>query len=579
MDCPTEERFCSESHASSTLKKMKALCLSQKLTDVTLVVSDTEVTAHRLVLSAASDYFYAMFAGNLMEADMNRIYLENTSPTALKALIDFCYSGEIFLNEDNVETILSTANILQINEVVKSCCAFLAARLHPSNCIGISLFAESHGCMDLHRRAHNYTMDHFLEVLKNQEYLSLPAEEIKKILSSDMLNVQSEEEAFESLMTWINYDLTNRERELPFLLEVIRLPLISPQYLADHVELDPLVKKNFVCRNLIIEAMKYHLLPERRFLLHSLRTRPRKSTVGDLFVIGGMDGGKGSYLIEKYDLRSNQWSTFSTMTLRLQFGAAVHNDKLYVVGGRDGLKTLNIVECYDFKHKTWLAMPSMSTHRHGLGVAVLGGSIYAVGGHDGWTYLSAVERWNPSTRIWSYVAPLNTQRSTAGVAVLNDKLYAVGGRDGSSCLSSVEYFNPHCNKWTFCAPMAKRRGGAGVGVANNYLFALGGHDAPILNPGVSRFDCVERYDPRTDSWSFVAPMKLGRDAIGVGVLGDKLIAIGGYDGQCYLNNVEAYDPQTNEWEELKELKPGRAGMCVVVVKFMDSKCVSIVLKN
>lgn len=55
------------------------------------------------------------------------------------------------------------------------------------------------------------------------------------------------------------------------------------------------------------------------------------------------------------------------MTSRLQFGAAVIDDKLYVVGGRDGLKTLSIVECYDFRSKVWMAMPSMSTHRHGLG--------------------------------------------------------------------------------------------------------------------------------------------------------------------------------------------------------------------
>lgn len=46
-------------------------------------------------------------------------------------------------------------------------------------------------------------------------------------------------------------------------------------------------------------------------------------------------------------------------------------------------------------------------------------------------------------------------------------------------------------------------------------------------------------------------MSIGRDAIGVSVLGDRLIAVGGYDGQSYLNIVEAYDPQTNEWEQVK----------------------------
>ncbi|CAL1267931.1 unnamed protein product [Larinioides sclopetarius] len=496
-----EEIFSSSSHAKDSLRKMKTLCLAQKLTDVTLVVSDIEITAHRLVLASASDYFNAMFTGELMESNLNRVHLEGTDPVALKALVDFCYSGEISLSEDNVETILSTANILQIAEVVKACCLFLASRLHPSNCIGFSIFSECQGCMDLHQVAHTYVMDHFMEVILNQEYLSLMVDDVKKLLSSDMLNVPSEEKAFESLMLWVNYDLPNRKNDLPSLLEMIRLPLLSPQYLTDHIENNPLLKENNHCRNLIMEAMKYHLLPERRSLLHSPRTRPRKSTV---------------------------------------------DDKLYVVGGRDGLKTLNIVECYDFKTKTWTAMPSMSTHRHGLGVGVLGGPMYAVGGHDGWTYLSAVERWDSTTRLWSYVAPLNTQRSTAGVAVLNDRLYAVGGRDGSACLRSVECFDPHRNKWTYCAPMSIRRGGAGVGVINNYLFALGGHDAPILNPGVSRFECVER----TDTWTLVTPMRRGRDAIGVGILGDRLIAVGGYDGQSYLKIVEAYDPQNNEWEEV-----------------------------
>lgn len=70
-----------------------------------------------------------------------------------------------------------------------------------------------------------------MDVLKSQEYLSLPAEEVKKLLSSDMLNVHSEEESYESLITWVNYDIVNREKELSSLLEMIRLPLISPQVL------------------------------------------------------------------------------------------------------------------------------------------------------------------------------------------------------------------------------------------------------------------------------------------------------------------------------------------------------------
>lgn len=46
----------------------------------------------------------------------------------------------------------------------------------------------------------------------------------------------------------------------------------------------------------------------------------------------------------------------------------------------------------------------------------------------------------------------------------------------------------------------------------------------------------------------VAPMSVPRDAVGVCVLGDRLMAVGGYDGQQYLTLMEAYDPHLNEWE-------------------------------
>lgn len=48
----------------------------------------------------------------------------------------------------------------------------------------------------------------------------------------------------------------------------------------------------------------------------------------------------------------------------------------------------------------------------------------------------------------------------------------------------------------------------------------------------------------------VAPMSVARDAVGVCVLGDRLFAVGGYDGQQYLTLVEAYDPIMNEWQQV-----------------------------
>ena len=34
------------------------------------------------------------------------------------------------------------------------------------------------------------------------------------------------------------------------------------------------------------------------------------------------------------------------------------------------------------------------------------------------------------------------------------------------------------------------------------------------------------------------------------LLGDRLYAVGGYDGQQYIKDVESYDPVSNEWSKV-----------------------------
>uniref|UniRef100_A0A3Q3WKW8 BTB domain-containing protein n=1 Tax=Mola mola TaxID=94237 RepID=A0A3Q3WKW8_MOLML len=548
--CPEESVFTALSHADITFRKMEGYLRSRQLCDVILVAGERRIPTHRLVLSSVSDYFAAMFTSDVREAKQDEVKLEGIDPDALWVLVQYAYTGRLELREDTIESVLSASCLLQLSSVVQACCSFLMKQLHPSNCLGIRSYADAQGCHDLQRAAHAYTMEHFLEVVGGQEFLLLPVEEMGRLLTSDDVNVPDEETVVTSLLTWVSYDAATRERHLPSLLAHIRLPLLQPQFLAD-LECNPLLRNSMECHRLLMEGMKYHLLPQRRPLLQNVRTRPRKATVGAMFAVGGMDATKGATSIEQYCLRRDTWRQVATMSgRRLQFGVAVLDGRLYVVGGRDGLKTLNTVECYNPHSKTWSVMPPMSTHRHGLGVAVLEGPMYAVGGHDGWSYLSTVE--SDFTHII-----INT------VLYL---LYAVGGRDGSSCLRSVECFDPHTNRWTGCAHMTKRRGGVGVATWHGFLYAIGGHDAPASSLASRLSDCVERYDPQTDVWTAVAPMSISRDAVGVCLLGDRLYAVGGYDGQVYLTTVEAYDPQTNEWTQVAPLCVGRAGACVVAVR-------------
>lgn len=115
------------------------------------------------------------------------------------------------------------------------------------------------------------------------------AEQLGKLLASDDLNVPSEQDVFHSLMSWIQHDPSIREKHIPELLALVRLPLLQPSFIMDHVES---VCASNECQQLVMEALKWHLLPERRSLISSERTKPRKSTVGRLLAVGGMDAHK-----------------------------------------------------------------------------------------------------------------------------------------------------------------------------------------------------------------------------------------------------------------------------------------------
>lgn len=78
--------------------------------------------------------------------------------------------------------------------------------------------------------------------------------------------------------------------------------------------------------------------------------------------------------------------------------------------------------------------------------------------------------------------------------------------------------------------------------------------APLLPSSLAWYSSNpthHRYDPATDTWTQVACLSVGCDSAGVSPLGGRLLVVGGYDGQTYLDKVHAYDPHTNEWNQVR----------------------------
>ena len=79
-------------------------------------------------------------------------------------------------------------------------------------------------------------------------------EQVAQLIASDTITVPSEEKVFESVISWINFATDQRSQYLSQLLEHVRLPLLSQEYLLNRVDCEPLLKTNDHCKDFIIEV-------------------------------------------------------------------------------------------------------------------------------------------------------------------------------------------------------------------------------------------------------------------------------------------------------------------------------------
>ena len=70
---------------------------------VLVTTDEEEFPCHKNVLAASSSYFQAMFNIEFEESRQKRIMIQEVDPKALRLLLDYVYTSEIKVNEQNVQ--------------------------------------------------------------------------------------------------------------------------------------------------------------------------------------------------------------------------------------------------------------------------------------------------------------------------------------------------------------------------------------------------------------------------------------------------------------------------------------------
>lgn len=536
--------------------------------DVEIQIQDKVFMAHKVILAACSQYFQAMFLGGMAEKHQSRICLHEICPLVFDKLIRFSYGFSLDLNSENVEDVLVAADMLQFSEATSICAEYLKEQLNPANAIGIYCFASGHALKRLTKSAWKFVLSNFSQVSPQEEFLSLPLEDLLRLVKSEYIAIEKELDVAHAIVRWISHDPQSRRKFCVSLFKHIRLGLISrPDAISIYECIDDF------CLKIAVKLLVDDVHPENtanvsKLLSESICWQPRHSARKGFYAIGGSvtcrirrrrwgteELDQVSYM-ERYDSFAETWDAFplSLREARSNLGACAVNGKIYAIGGEQDSMIYGSIECFDTMLKQWdWDMPLLSVPRCSFQVVAFGCCIYILGGYVGSGVGDSIECFDTELKICKVVNfSMQEARHSFGAVCLDGVIYMAGGIGNSECeLNTVECYDLNRHEWWFANNMHCKRACFSLVTLKGLIYAVGGHSDVH-----GTLNSVEVFDPYDNTWKICCPMNQPRAGAFVAVMDNKIVVLGGkvrnkswneISSWTVINSAEMYDPGTDSW--------------------------------
>ncbi|XP_033473909.2 kelch-like protein 41a [Epinephelus lanceolatus] len=565
---------------------LKELLNENKLIDCILKVGDQSIPCHRLILAACSPYFRELyFSTDGKETEQMEVVLENLDPNIMESIVNYMYSAEIDINDNNVQDILTAANRFQIPSVFTVCVNYLQKKLSKQNCLAIYRLGLMLNCARLAMAARDHIADRFEILSKEEDFLELAPPELFAIIGADRLNVEKEEVVFETLMRWIRKDKEKRVKSLEEAFECIRFRLLPQKYFKEKVEKDDLIKSNpeLVKKIKVIKEAFAGKLPEKKkgeddeegeegklpgYLSDNRRfgmyTRDVVLMINDTAAVA-------------YDAQENECS-LAAMTEQIprnHVSLVSKKNNLYVLGGLfvDEEDKENPLQCYfyqlDSLSSEWIALPPMPSPRCLFAMGEFDNLLFAVAGKDLQSNDShdTVMCYDTEKMKWSQVKNLPVSIHGHCVVSENGLVYCIGGKtDDNKATNKMFAYNHKRSEWKEVASMKTPRSMFGAVIHKGMIIVAGGVNEDGLTGS------CEAYDFGTNKWAPFTDFPQERSSLNLVSCGGQLYAVGGFaiveneNKECApteIIDIWQYEDDKKQWSGMiREMRYAAGASCV-----------------
>ncbi|XP_064297340.1 kelch repeat and BTB domain-containing protein 3 isoform X1 [Phalacrocorax carbo] len=456
-----------EGHGQQILKVLQKFREQNIFFDFEILVKDEIIPCHRCVLAACSDFFRAMFEVNMKERDDGNVTISNLSPKAVKAFLDYAYTGKTEITNDNVEMLFQLSSFLQVSLLSKACSDFLIRSIDLVNCLQLLSLSESYGSVRLFDHALDFVQHHFSMLLRSSEFLEMNFELLQKCLEADELNVPEEESVLKAVLQWTKHNLEARQKYLPNLIKKVRLHQLPEKTLQDFLHSEEHLLKSANCSVIIDDAVKSvqnfsGLFPDAR----------PSTTEKYIFVHKTDEDGENRHTF-CYNIKTDKWKELPHTHMVDLPGSSLssYGEKIFITGGCKG-------NCYRTV-RLHIAEPF----------------------HDAtdqtWCYC-------PVSNEFSIVSAMKKPRTMHTSVVTLNQLFVIGGKTRGAqetrSLLDVESYDPLSKDWKSVSQLPRGIYYPEASACQNIIYVLGS-EVEITDAFNPSLDCFFKYNAMTDQWS------------------------------------------------------------------------------
>lgn len=179
--------------------------MNEEHSDVTLIIENAEIPAHKTILSARSKYFVALFNDDFAEKTKPKVKLEGPLDV-FKVILRFIYTGYMSLDTLNVEQIIDVYGLAEsynFKTLKETISKYLTAKLSVDDCVEILNATCLYSVDDLQKACLTFMDCRSAEILQHDSFKSLSLNSLCTLLKRDTFYAP-EIDIFNALKDWIN---------------------------------------------------------------------------------------------------------------------------------------------------------------------------------------------------------------------------------------------------------------------------------------------------------------------------------------------------------------------------------------